>query len=69
MTDRLFDVEPAVGEVWETPQGTRLHIVRVFAHQMYDGQMWVHAAEKKGSFETSIGPVSAFLNRGCKRVK
>jgi len=67
MTDALFDTDPVPGEKWAKPGGEALVVVKVWKHQLYDGQVWIHAARKGGDFYSTSGPLTNFLERGYTR--
>ena len=68
----LFDVAPAEGEWWDKPCSTaRKHmlITKVWAHDMYDGELWVSADRPTGDYSHISTSVAHFLAAGYVKVK
>jgi hypothetical protein len=68
MNDALFDTEPVPGERWSKPEGEALVVLKVWKHQLYEGQVWIRAARKGGDWYSTSGPLDTFLERGYRKV-
>ena len=67
----LFTVVPVEGEYWDKPYSTLkpLLVERVWAHDMYDGELWISAGRSSGDWSHIGGPVSWFLKLGYVKVR